>query len=535
MEQNIKKERSLNRFFILFLAHAVLSFLCTAALWACLLSASAFFGVVLPANTVEHAVSAWLSSLDEQTVITPADIPDGAGYAFFDADGILLETDLEMDDLADARKLATSDDPTNIRRSGSRICLKISTDTQCVIVSYRLIASFRSPFLRRIFPNAELFFFLLLLFLLIADFLFIALRYARKLDRELRKLADAADQIRQQNLAFTAQKTGLSEFNRIMDSLERLQTDLQHSLKEQWSMEQQKKRRLTALAHDIKTPLAIVTGNAELLSETKQTEEQKEYTAFILDHARQIHRYVTGMLELSRMDALSDSVYKTTVSTLREPTLCPTTVSTLRELTLCPTTDSTLHEPNLYSTTDSTLHEPNLCSTTVSTLHEPNLCSTTNSTPHEPNLCSIKELLTAAAQDIENLRKKKHLSCSLRIEDLPDCLLVPKDKLQRILANLIDNAVQYSPENSTVFLRAYIAENMLHLSVRDEGDGFSKEALALAATEFYRADTSRNSKEHFGLGLSIANQIVSDLNGTLRFENAPQKGALVTVSLPVCR
>ena len=483
MEQNIKKERSLNRFFILFLAHAVLSFLCTAALWACLLSASAFFGVVLPANTVEHAVSAWLSSLDEQTVITPADIPAGASYAFFDADGILLETDLEMDDLADARKLATSDDPTNIRRSGSRICLKISTGTQCVIVFYRLIASFRSPFLRRIFPNAELFFFLLLLFLLIADFLFIALRYARKLDRELRKLADAADQIRQQNLAFTAQKTGLSEFNRIMDSLERLQTDLQHSLKEQWSMEQQKKRRLTALAHDIKTPLAIVTGNAELLSETKQTEEQKEYTAFILDHARQIHRYVTGMLELSRMDALSDSVYKTTVSTLREPTLCPTTVSTLRE----------------------------------------------------PTLCSIKELLTAAAQDIENLRKKKHLSCSLRIEDLPDSFLVPKDKLQRILANLIDNAVQYSPENGTVFLRAYIAENMLHLSVRDEGDGFSKEALALAATEFYRADHARNSKEHFGLGLSIASQIVADLNGTLRFENAPQKGALVTVSLPVCR
>ncbi len=483
MEQNIKKERSLNRFFILFLAHAVLSFLCTTALWVCLLSASAYFGIVSPANTTEHAVSDWCASLDGQKTITPADIPAGAGYAFFDADGLLLETDLEKDALSDAEKLAAADHSANIRRNGSLISIRIDTDTQCVVVSYRLIASFRPPYLRRIFPNAELFFFLLLLFLLMADFLFIALRYARKLNRELQKLADAADQIRQQNLVFTPQKTGLSEFNRIMDSLDRLKTDLQHSLKEQWAMEQQKKRQFTALAHDIKTPLAIVTGNAELLSETEQSGEQREYTAFILDHARQIHRYVTGMLELTRTDALSGSADETTGSTLRELPLCPATGSTLNESSLCP----------------------------------------------------IQELLSAAAQDIENLRKKKHLSCSLQIKDLPGGLLVPKDKLQRILSNLIDNAVQYSPENGTVFLRASAAEGMLQLSIQDEGSGFSKEALTLAASEFYRADPGRSSKEHFGMGLSIASRIAGGLNGTLRLENAPGKGALVTVSLPVCR
>ncbi len=496
MEQNIKKERSLNRFFILFLAHAVLSFLCTTALWVCLLSASAYLGIVSPANTTEHAVSDWCASLDGQKTITPADIPAGAGYAFFDADGVLLETDLEKDALSDAEKLAAADHSANIRRNGSLISIRIDTDTQCVVVSYRLIASFRPPYLRRIFPNAELFFFLLLLFLLMADFLFIALRYARKLNRELQKLADAADQIRQQNLVFPPQKTGLSEFNRIMDSLDRLKTDLQHSLKEQWAMEQQKKRQFTALAHDIKTPLAIVTGNAELLSETEQSGEQREYTAFILDHARQIHRYVTGMLELTRTDALSCSADETTGSTLREPPLCPATGNTLRELPLCPATGSTLNESSL---------------------------------------CPIQELLSAAAQDIENLRKKKHLSCSLQIKDLPGGLLVPKDKLQRILSNLIDNAVQYSPENGTVFLCASAAEGMLQLSIQDEGSGFSKEALTLAASEFYRADPGRSSKEHFGMGLSIASRIAGGLNGTLRLENAPGKGALVTVSLPVCR
>lgn len=494
MEQHIKKEHSLNRFFMIFLAHAILTFLFAIALWVCLLIAAVISGLVVPANAGEHAVSDWQASLDGHTAIAPEDIPEGVGYAFFDVDGTLLETDLEEDVLADAKKLIVRNNRTNIWRNGYRICLRIDTDTQYVVVCYRLIASFRPPLLQRIFPNAELFFFLLLLLLLIADFILISLRYARKLNRELQKLAMAADQISQQNLVFDIPRTNLSEFNRIMDSLKRLKTDLQHSLKEQWSMEQQKKRRLTALAHDIKTPLAIVTGNAELLSETKQTDEQKEYTAFILDHARQIHRYVTAMLELSGKDAPSDSALETPDGVLCGP-----------------------HSRSAMNDGACELHPH----------------SATDTEACELPSCPIKELLSASARDIEILRKSKRLSCSLEMQDLPDTIPLPEDKLRRILSNLIDNAVEYSPDNGTVFLRAYIANNIFHLCVQDEGDGFSGEALALAADEFYRSDPARSSREHFGLGLSIVNRIANELNGTLRFENTPEKGALVTVSLPV--
>lgn len=481
---------------MIFLAHAVLTFLFIIALWVCLLTAAVISGLVVPANAGEHAVSDWQASLDGHTAIAPEDIPEGVGYAFFDADGTLLETDLGEDALGDAKKLVARDSRTSIWRNGSRICLRINTDTQCVVVCYRLIASFRPPLLQRIFPNAELFFFLLLLFLLIADFILISLRYARKLNRELQKLAVVADQISQQNLVFDIPRANLSEFNRIMDSLKRLKTDLQHSLKEQWSMEQQKKRRLTALAHDIKTPLAIVTGNAELLSETQQTNEQKEYTAFILDHARQIHRYVTAMLELSGTDAPSDSALET-----------PDGV-------LCGPHSHTAVNDGAYKLHPRSAMDDRSCISPV---------------------CPIKELLSASARNIEMLRKSKCLSCSLEMQDLPDALPLPEDKLRRILSNLIDNAVEYSPENGTVFLCAYIADNTLYLSVQDEGEGFSGEALSLAADEFYRGDPARSSREHFGLGLSIVNRIAGELNGTLRFENAPAKGALVTVSLPVSR
>ena len=131
------------------------------------------------------------------------------------------------------------------------------------------MARFASPLMRRLFPNAELFFFLLLFIMLAVDLVLIASGYARKLNRELQKLASAAEEIRQQNLDFNPQRTRLFEFNRIMDSLDRLKTDLNRALKEQWATEQQKKQQLAALAHDIKTPLSIVTGNAELLLESE--------------------------------------------------------------------------------------------------------------------------------------------------------------------------------------------------------------------------------------------------------------------------
>lgn len=445
---------------MIFLAHALLSLLCVGALWVCLLFASTYFQVVTPANAVERAVSDWCAGIDPHTLIAPDEIPSGADYAIFDHNGTLLQTNLNESALKTAASLAASNDPVNIRRSvpsiGSYIYLKINTDTQCVIVAYRLVSSFRSPLLRRFLPNAELFFLLLLFFLLAADFIFIAVRYARKLKRELLKLAAAADQIGRQNLDFDVPETRLSEFNKIMDSLEHLRTDLKRSLKEQWAMEQQKKLQLAALTHDIKTPLSIITGNAELLLETNQTKEQREYTTFILEHTNQIHRYVTGILELSRPDdVVSDHTH------------------------------------------------------------------------------DLGELLSATVQMAESLGKNKNLSCLLTAENLPDFLPIPKEKLQRILTNLIDNGVQYSPKDGTIYLSACLEDGKLLLCVQDEGEGFSKEALIYATDEFYRSDKSRNSKEHFGLGLAIVRQIVTELNGTIRLENVKGKGALVTVSLPL--
>ena len=74
---------------------------------------------------------------------------------------------------------------------------------------------------------------------------------------------------------------------------------------------------------------------------------------------------------------------------------------------------------------------------------------------------------------------------------------------------------------------------MLTLEVSDEGCGFSAEALKLGTEEFYRADNSRRSHSHFGMGLSITKQLVTALGGTLLLGNCPNGGAVVTVNLPL--
>ncbi len=262
----------------------------------------------------------------------------------------------------------------------------------------------------------------------------------------------------QKNLEFETRTTNITELNKVLDSLLLLREELRHSLKEQWQMEHQKKSQLSALAHAIKTPLTIIKGNAELLSESCLTEEQIKYNHFILENTEQIHHYVTQMLEVAKIDAA--------------PTTCQTTVP------IAPAAVS----------------------------------------------CSFAYLLKHIEKTAQNLCLEKQL---------PENLLLPEDSMKRILYNLLDNAVQYSPVCGCITLLASVVAETLSVSLIDEGCGFHAEALRYADTAFYRGDHNRTSKEHFGMGLAIVKQLVTELGGTIAFANHPQGGAVVTITIPI--
>ncbi len=122
-----------------------------------------------------------------------------------------------------------------------------------------------------------------------------------------------------------------------------------------------------------------------------------------------------------------------------------------------------------------------------------------------------------------------------RIEvDSVACTAVTDPVLFRqALQNLVDNAIKYSPDDTTI--RVVVREDggMIEVSVTDEGPGISPENRAQLMERFFRPDRARGrSSGGFGLGLSITKAYMRVIGGTLRYEPAQPRGSRFSLTLP---
>ena len=110
------------------------------------------------------------------------------------------------------------------------------------------------------------------------------------------------------------------------------------------------------------------------------------------------------------------------------------------------------------------------------------------------------------------------------------------ERVHQVVANLLDNAVRYSPAGGTVELRASRGRASVTIEVSDDGPGISEEDLTRVFERFYRADPARSSKEGgAGLGLAIARWIVDLHGGEIRAEPRQPHGCRMVVVLPAAR
>ena len=98
-------------------------------------------------------------------------------------------------------------------------------------------------------------------------------------------------------------------------------------------------------------------------------------------------------------------------------------------------------------------------------------------------------------------------------------------------SNLVDNAVNYAPEGTTIELRAVRRGQDVEVSVSDAGPGIPPEDVKRVFERFYRVDKSRSRPGGTGLGLSIVKHLVELHGGTVRAENRPEGGARFVVTL----
>ncbi|KVD47977.1 histidine kinase [Burkholderia sp. ABCPW 11] len=141
----------------------------------------------------------------------------------------------------------------------------------------------------------------------------------------------------------------------------------------------------------------------------------------------------------------------------------------------------------------------------------------------------LAPLLADATDDMWAHASAKRIKIRLIAEPgmlvIADALL-----LRRAFANLIDNAIRFSPEGSTVTVAAGESDERWHVTVADTGVGIPEHQLPNLFTEFFRVDASGATAGH-GLGLAFVKQVVDALGGEIRVDSAVGRGSVFTLLL----
>jgi signal transduction histidine kinase len=108
------------------------------------------------------------------------------------------------------------------------------------------------------------------------------------------------------------------------------------------------------------------------------------------------------------------------------------------------------------------------------------------------------------------------------------------DLIRQVFSNLIENAIKYSPENSTVTISSKEEENRIRVAVTDHGPGIPKDEVDNIFLKFYRSKAAKASPiKGSGLGLYLAKYFVELHGGEIQVESNPEQGSTFTVQLPV--
>lgn len=144
--------------------------------------------------------------------------------------------------------------------------------------------------------------------------------------------------------------------------------------------------------------------------------------------------------------------------------------------------------------------------------------------------------LQAVASDAMNALISAAQAKNIAIEDNVPNLKVIGDQqaLAQALIIMLDNAIKYSPDKTTIHLTGGQHGKISQISVQDEGQGIDPKDLPHIFDRFYRAEQSRNKikADGYGIGLALAKKIVHQHDGEIVAASTPGKGSTFTIKLP---
>ncbi len=248
---------------------------------------------------------------------------------------------------------------------------------------------------------------------------------------------------------------GMGVYHATLKRLEELRVTLLKLEDEKLQIDTQNNSAIANVAHDLKTPLAVICGYAECLSDGI---DDRDYASLIYQKAQQMNEMVLSLVETSRQQLQEDAAHKT--------------------------------------------------------VH------------------NAREYFLPTCRNLEAICEPKQIR--LKISKIPTVdVRINPHQMNRVMQNLVSNAVKYSPPKSTiniVFSRRY---NYLRVKVIDEGVGISRESLPFVFDKFYKEDKSRTDQSSNGLGLYITKGIVTEHGGRIVAHSKKGQGSTFVFAIPI--
>lgn len=451
----MKKTASLKTAFWRFLFMLLGGLLGAVAIPFLLMTVSTSLGLTTYGDYSEIRAKELVPILAATPDLSDVQIPIGIEYALLDKNYQLIETTLDKHELEQAMRYATTGvSDQNLQKR----YLFVTRENEYVVLQYYIGAQYTNEWMNEHLPSPDIMLILLVAAGGIFVCLFLTTSFAKKLRLQLVPLFEATSEVAKQNLDFEVGHSRIKDFEDVLISFSHMKESLKASLEQQWKAEQMQKEQIAALAHDLKTPLTVIQGNADLISETELDEEQRLYAEYISSSSEQMQLYIRTLIDISR----AASGYQ-------------------------------FHMEDI-------------------------------------DLPAFAEQLRG---QIDALCQTKKIGLRMEADHLPSVLPADKLLLERAIMNVVNNALDYSSQDSFIHISMTGDKGNLKISVTDAGPGFSQEDLRHAQEQFYMADHSRSSNLHFGMGLFITKSIVQQHGGQLALSNSKKTGgAQVIILIP---
>ena len=143
----------------------------------------------------------------------------------------------------------------------------------------------------------------------------------------------------------------------------------------------------------------------------------------------------------------------------------------------------------------------------------------------------IARVIQGCVRGVEAEARQRNVAVQAFVADGIRARCAP-EQVERVLYNLLANAVRHTPQDGTVAVRVRSEPEEVHVVVEDTGDGIEPETASRMFERFWRGDEARQSGNGAGLGLAIARGLIEAHGGRIWAESRPEGGTRVSFTLP---